>query len=436
MLVGNMEFLKKADPEVFNAVVNETNRQRAGIEMIASENFVSQAVLETMGTTLVNKYSEGYSGKRYYGGNEYIDVTETLAIERAKKLFNAEHVNVQPHAGSQANAEVYFALLELKDKVLAMDLAHGGHLTHGSPVNFSGKFYTMFHYGVDSKTGLIDMDQVRKAAHIVKPNILLSGFSAYPRKLDFKAFQEIAEEVGAYHMADIAHIAGLCATGVHENPVPIADVVTTTTHKTLRGPRGAIIMSKINDRVRPDTKKNLAQKIDSAVFPGMQGGPLDHIIAAKAVAFKEALEPDFEDYSRQIVRNAKALAESLLDKGVELVSGGTDNHLILIDLEKSFGIRGNKAVTALDEVHIYTNKNMIPNDRGTPFNPCGLRIGTPAITTRGMKESEMKQIGEWYVKVLKEPDNENVKKKVREEVLELIRNYPLYPGIAETSQFS
>ncbi len=424
-----LDSLKKTDDEIYRVVVNETKRQRETIEMIASENFVSKAVLETVGTSLTNKYSEGYSGKRYYGGNDVIDVSETLAIGRAKKLFSAQHVNVQPHAGSQANAEVYFALLELKDKVLAMDLSQGGHLTHGSLVNFSGKFYTMAHYGVDSETGFIDMEKIRKQAHEFKPKILLSGFSAYPRKLDFKGFQEIAEEVGAYHMSDIAHIAGLCATGVHENPVPIADVVTTTTHKTLRGPRGAMIMSKINDRINPSDKKNLAQKIDSAVFPGMQGGPLDHVIAAKAVAFKEALMPDFKKYAEQIVKNAKALADTLLDEGVTLVTGGTDNHLILMDIDKSFGIRGKKAVQVLDEVHICTNKNMIPGDRGTPFDPCGLRIGTPAITTRGMKETDMKQIGEWYVKVLKDPDNSQLKDKVREEVLEFLKEFPLYEDL-------
>jgi len=424
-----LDNLKKSDKEIYEAIVRETNRQRLGIEMIASENFVSKSVLEAMGTPLTNKYSEGYPNKRYYGGNEFIDISEQLAIDRAKKLFKAEHVNVQPHAGSQANAEVYFALLELHDKVLAMDLNAGGHLTHGSPVNFSGNFYNMSHYGVDPKTGFIDMDEVHKKALAIKPKILLSGFSAYPRKLNFKAFQEIAEEVGAYHMSDIAHIAGLCATGVHENPVPIADVVTTTTHKTLRGPRGAMIMSKIEDRINPEDKKNLAKKIDSAVFPGMQGGPLDHIIAAKAIAFKEALQPDFKEYTMQIVKNAKALAESLLDYGVYLVSGGTDNHLLLMDVDKSFGIMGKKAVEVLDSVHIYTNKNMIPNDRGNPFNPCGLRIGTPAVTTRGMKESEMKQIAEWYYKVLKDPDNTSLKEKVRAEVLSLIKEFPLYSDL-------
>ncbi len=421
-----MDSLKKTDKKIYRAIVNETNRQRNGIEMIASENFVSKAVLEAMGTALTNKYSEGYPGKRYYGGNEFIDVSEQLAIDRAKKLFNAEHVNVQSHAGSQANAQVYFALLKLKDKILAMDLNAGGHLTHGSPVNFSGQFYNVKHYGVDPKTGRLDMNQIRKMALEFKPKLIISGFSAYPRNIDFKAFQEIAEEVGAYHMADIAHIAGLCAAGVHQNAVPIADVVTTTTHKTLRGPRGAMIMSKIKDRIHPEHKKNLAKKIDFAVFPGMQGGPLEHVIAAKAVAFKEALQPEFREYAEQIVKNAKALAEALLEQGVTLVTGGTDNHLILMDVDKSFGIRGKKAVSVLDSVHIFTNKNMIPNDRGTPFDPCGLRIGTPALTTRGMKEKQMKQIASFYVRVMKNPDDDNVKRKVKADVLDMIKEFPLY----------
>ncbi len=424
-----LESLKKSDPEIYKVILNETDRQRNGIEMIASENFVSKAVLEAMGTALTNKYSEGYPNKRYYSGNEFVDISEQLAVDRAKKLFDAEHVNVQPHAGSQANAEVFFALLEPKDKILAMDLAHGGHLTHGSPVNFSGKQYTFFHYGVDPKTGRIDMEDVRQRAKAIKPKILLSGFSAYPRELEFKQFQEIAEEVGAYHMSDIAHIAGLCATGEHENPVPIADVVTTTTHKTLRGARGAMIMSKELDRLDPNNKKTLARKIDSAVFPGMQGGPLDHIIAAKAVSFKEALQPDFKEYISQVVRNAKALAKTFEEHDVHMISGGTDNHLILIDVEKSFGIMGKQAEAALGDVHIFTNKNMIPGDRGSPFNPCGIRLGTPAITTRGMKEKQMEKVGEWYIKVLKNPDNSSLKSDVRQEVLEFIKDFPLYPDL-------
>ncbi|MBT3720912.1 serine hydroxymethyltransferase [archaeon] len=424
-----LDSLKKVDEKIYNVVLNETKRQRDGVEMIASENFVSPAVMETMGTTLTNKYSEGYPKKRYYSGNEFIDISEQLAIDRAKELFNAEHVNVQPHAGSQANAEAFFSILNIKDKILAMDLAHGGHLTHGSPVNFSGKQYAFFHYGVDPETGRIDMDDVRKRAKIIKPKLLLSGFSAYPRELDFKEFQDIAEEVGAYHMCDIAHIAGLCATGIHENPVPIADIITTTTHKTLRGPRGAMIMSKELDRVKPKSKKSLARKIDSAVFPGMQGGPLDHVIAAKAVAFKEALQPDFKLYIEQVVKNAKALAESFHDLGATMVSGGTDNHLILLDVDESFGIRGKKAETVLDEVNIFTNKNMVPNDRGTPYDPCGIRLGTPAITTRGMKESEMQQIAKWYVETLKNPDDAAVKSKVKQEVLEFIKEFPLYPDL-------
>ncbi len=421
-----LDSLRKTDPEIFQAVVDETNRQRDGIEMIASENIVSKAVLEAMGTPLTNKYSEGYPGKRYYGGNEFIDVSEQLAIDRAKKLFGAEHANVQPHAGSQANMEAYLALCELKDKILGMKLDQGGHLTHGSPVNFSGKFYTFFSYGVDAETGMIDMDDVRKAAHLIQPKVLLSGFSAYPRNLDFKEFQDIAMEVGAYHMADIAHIAGLCATGVHMNPCKYTDVVTTTTHKTLRGPRGAMILCKEEDRLNPD--KKLAKKIDSAVFPGAQGGPLDHVIAAKAVAFKEALEPDFRKYCEQIVKNAKVLAETLMDNGLELVSGGTDNHLMMIDL-RSVNMQGKKAVNVLDSVKIYTNKNMIPDDPGTPFNPTGIRIGTPALTTRGMREPEMEQIGEWIAKVLKDPDNEALKKKIRAEVEDCIKEFRIYPDL-------
>src|SRR3989338_2996364 len=415
-----LESLKNTDRAVYDAVINETKRQREGIEMIASENFVSKAVLEVVGTTLTNKYSEGLPNKRYYGGNDYIDVTEQLAINRAKKLFNAEHVNVQPHAGSQANAEVYFALLELKDKVLAMDLSHGGHLTHGSTVNFSGKFYTMEHYGVDPETGRIDMDQVRKKALEFKPKILLSGFSAYPRKLDFRAFQEISNEVGAYHMSDIAHIAGLCATNVHENPVPIADVVTTTTHKTLRGPRGGMIMCKVEDKFDKEGKKNLAQKIDSAVFPGLQGGPHDHVNAAKAVAFGEALKPDYKDYCKQIVKNAKALAGALMDNGLDLATGGTDNHLMVVKLvNKGLTGKGKEVQTALDNAGITANKNSIPYEPGSPFNPSGIRLGTPAVTTRGFKESEMEVVGDCIAKVIDHLQDKSVIAKVRQDIKEM-----------------
>lgn len=425
-----LESLKKQDPEVFSSILAETKRQQHGIEMIASENIVSKAVLEAMGTVLTNKYSEGYPGKRYYGGNECIDKSETLAIERAKKLFNAEHVNVQPHAGSQANMASYMAVLNLKDKILSMDLAHGGHLTHGSPVNFSGGWYDVHFYGVDKETETIDMDEVRRIAEKEHPKLILSGASAYPREIDFNEFHEIAKDVGAYSMADIAHIAGLVAAKIHPDPVKSTDIVTTTTHKTLRGPRGAMIMCKIKDRVRPDDKKNLAQKIDSAVFPGMQGGPLDHIIAAKAVAFNEALQPDFAGYQKQVVKNAGVLAETLMDKGMNLVSGGTDNHLIMINLKKSCDIMGKEAVHVLDSVGIYTNKNMIPFDTGSPFNPSGLRLGTPALTSRGMKTEDMKQIGEWISTVLTNPNDEQLKLKIKKDVKELVAEFPIYEDLA------
>jgi glycine hydroxymethyltransferase len=386
--------------------------------------------MQAMGSVLTNKYSEGYPGKRYYGGNEHVDISEQLAIDRAKKLFNAEHANVQPHSGSQANMEAYFALLELHDKILGMDMAHGGHLTHGCAVNFSGKFYNFVSYGVDPETKLIDMDQVRKIALAEKPKLMLSGFSAYPRTLDFKAFKEIADEVGAYHMADIAHIAGIIAAGLHNDPVPHCDVITTTTHKTLRGPRGALILSKTEDRLRPDDKKNLARKIDSAVFPGMQGGPLDHVIAAKAVAFGEALKTDFIVYQRQVLLNAKALAGSLMDNGIKLVSGGTDNHLMLIDLTKT-GLAGKEVESALDEVCIFTNKNMIPFDTRSPFNPSGIRIGTPALTTRGFKESEMKLIGECIAKVINNFSSPSIRKTILSDVLELCKRFPIYDRLLD-----
>src|SRR3989338_5275253 len=327
-----MDDISKTDPEIFDAVKKEGSRIRNGVELIPSENFVSKAVLQAYATFFTNKYSEGYPGKRYYGGNQFVDVVETLAIERAKKLFGAEHVNVQPLSGSPANQAVFFALLSLGDTFMGFDLSAGGHLTHGSPVNFSGKFYKCAQYNVDKKTELLDYDSIMKQAKEAKPKLILSGLTAYPRKINFKAFREICDEVGAYHFADIAHIAGLCATGVHQNPVPYCDVVTTTTHKTLRGPRGAIIMCKIEDRLDKGGKKNLAQKIDSAVFPGLQGGPHNHVTAAKAVAFKEALQSDFKKYCEQIVKNAKALARTLMDKGLELVTGGTDNHLMVIKL--------------------------------------------------------------------------------------------------------
>jgi len=424
-----MSFLSKFDPEIANAIENEINRQRSGLEMIASENIVSRAVLEAMGTPLTNKYSEGYPGKRYYGGNQFIDVSENLAILRAKKIFGAEHANVQPHSGSQANAAAYFALLNPGDKILAMNLAHGGHLSHGAAVNFSGKFYNVVFYGVDKNTGRINMDEVREIALREKPRLILTGASAYPREIDFAAFRKIADEVGAYLMADIAHIAGLVAAKIHPDPVPVCDVVTTTTHKTLRGPRGALILSKIADRLRPDDKKNLAQKIDSAVFPGMQGGPLEHVIAAKAVSFLEALQPDFVEYQKQIVKNAKVLSETLLAGGLKLVSGGTDNHLILIDLTET-GLAGKQVENALGEVEIYVNKNMIPYDTRKPLDPSGIRLGTPALTTRGMKEEEMKLVGEMIVKIIKNINDENIKKEVRESIHGLVTKFPIYPDLS------
>lgn len=420
--------LQQSDPQIYAAIQNELKRQQLVLEMIASENIVSQAVLEAAGSVLTNKYSEGYPDHRYYGGNQFIDVSEKLAIERAKQLFGCEHVNVQPHAGSQANMEAYFAVLELGDKILAMNLAHGGHLTHGSPVNFSGKFYNVIHYGVDRKTERIDMNQVRHLAHQEKPKLILAGASAYPRKIDFKAFREIADEVGAYFMSDIAHIAGPIVAKLHPDPIPYCDIVTTTTHKTLRGPRGAIIMSTKNDRLRPNDKKNLAQKIDSAVFPGMQGGPLDHIIAAKAVAFGEALKQEFKEYQKQIIKNAKALASTLQEQGLRVISGGTDNHLMLIDVT-SVNLTGKQAETALDQVRICCNKNMIPYDLRTPFDPSGIRLGTPALTSRGMKEPEMKTVGQLIGRVLKNIDNNKIKKETASAVKELTGRFPIYTGL-------
>lgn len=406
-----------ADPEIHDVLIKELNRSRTGLELIASENYVSKSVLQAMGSVLTNKYSEGYPNKRYYGGNEFIDISENLAIDRAKELFGAEFVNVQPHAGSQANMETYFALLELGDPILSMSLDHGGHLTHGHGVNFSGKFYNFSSYGVEKDTHLIDMDMVRKKALETKPKLLLTGFSAYPRELDFKAFREIADEVGALLMADIAHIAGLIAGKQHPDPVPYCDVITTTTHKTLRGPRGAMIMGKAEFEV----------PINKAVFPGMQGGPLDHVIAAKAVSFKEALRPEFKDYSARVKTNAKRLADSLMSHGADLVSGGTDNHLVLLDLEQ-YGLGGKKAEHTLDEVGIFTNKNMIPFDTRSPFDPSGIRIGTAALTTRGLGGNEMDEIGGLMVRTLKNVDNKENLNKIRLEILQICDKYPLYDG--------
>ena len=415
-----MNDISTADPEIYDVIKKEGARIRNGVELIPSENFVSKAVLQAYATFFTNKYSEGYPGKRYYGGNQFVDVVENLAIERAKKLFGAEHINVQPYSGSPANQAVFFALLNLGDTFMGFDLSAGGHLTHGSPVNFSGKHYKCIPYNVDKKTELLDYDQIRKQAEEIKPKLILSGLTAYPRKIDFKAFKEICDEVNAYHFADIAHIAGLCATGFHQNPIPYCDVVTTTTHKTLRGPRGAMIMCK----------EKHAQAIDKAVFPGLQGGPHDHVNAAKAVAFKEALQPEYKKYCEQIVKNAKALADSLMDNGLELVTGGTDNHLMVIKLvNKGLTGKGKEIQNALGEAEIYVNKNTIPYEPNTPFNPSGIRLGTPAVTTRGFKESGMKVIGESIAKVIDNYTDNNVIERVKKDILELCRDFPLYPGM-------
>ncbi len=412
--MNNLENLKNKDIEVYNAIKQELARQQDTLELIASENFVSEAVLETAGSIFTNKYAEGYSGKRYYGGCKNIDTVETLAIERLKKLFGAEHANVQPHSGANANIAVYFALLNVGDTIMGMNLSCGGHLTHGSPVNISGKYFNIIPYGVD-ENGFIDYEEVRKLALENRPKLIVAGASAYPREIDFKKFKEIADEIGAYLMVDMAHIAGLVAAGLHQSPIPYADVVTSTTHKTLRGPRGGIILCK----------EKYAKQIDKAVFPGTQGGPLEHIIAAKAVAFKEALSEDFKLYQKQIVKNAKALSLSLLNKGFKLVSGGTDNHLILIDLSES-EITGKEFEHMLEEIGITTNKNSIPNEKRSPFITSGIRIGTPNITTRGMKETDMEEIADIMFEVFNgNKDIETLKQRVSI----LCRKYPIYKDL-------
>jgi len=400
-----MSNLKKVDPEVFEAIKNEENRQKYTIELIASENFVSPEVLEAQGSVLTNKYAEGYPGKKYYGGCEYIDVVENLAIERAKKIFKAEHANVQPHSGSQANMAVYFSVLEVGDTILAMNLSHGGHLTHGSPVNFSGRFFNIIPYGVDKDSGRIDYDNLRDLAIKNKPKLIIAGASAYPREIDFSAFRSIADEVGAYLMADIAHIAGLIIAGLHQSAVPHCHFVTTTTHKTLRGPRGGLILCK----------EEYGRAIDKTIFPGIQGGPLMHVIAAKAVSFKQAMTPEFKEYQKQIVKNAKTLADKLLGLGYNLVSGGTDNHLMLVDLRNK-GITGKQAEKALEEAGITVNKNMVPFDPQKPWVASGIRIGTPAVTTRGMKEKDMGVIAKMINRVLNNTENLKIKEEVRKEV--------------------
>ncbi|MCH5206274.1 MAG: serine hydroxymethyltransferase [Oscillospiraceae bacterium] len=413
-LVDTIGYLGGFDKEVADAMGLELSRQKRNLELIASENIVSPAVMAAMGSVLTNKYAEGYPGKRYYGGCEDVDIVETIAIERAKKLFGAEFANVQAHSGAQANTAVYFALINPGDTVMGMSLAHGGHLTHGSPVNISGKYYNFVPYELDEETQQLNYDTIQKLAEENKPKLIVAGASAYPRAIDFKRLSEIAKSVGAYLMVDMAHIAGLVAAGQHQNPVPYADVVTTTTHKTLRGPRGGLILTN---------NEEIAKKINKSIFPGIQGGPLMHVIAAKAVCFGEALKPEFKAYGEQVVKNAKVLADTLLEKGFDLVSGGTDNHLMLVDL-RPFNITGKELETHLDEVYITVNKNAIPNDPQKPAFTSGVRIGTPAVTTRGLKEEDMKIIGECIYLTAK--DFENSADKIRSMVTELTKKYPLY----------
>ena len=410
-----MNHLKSIDKEIYAIIEKEIRRQKDTIELIASENFVSDAIMETMGSPLTNKYAEGYPGRRYYGGCRFVDMAEELAIERAKEIFSAEHANVQPHSGTQANMAVYFSALNIGDTVLGMNLSHGGHLTHGSPVNMSGEYFNFEYYGVDKETGLIDYDNVMELAHKYKPKMIIAGASAYPRKIDFAQFREIADSVGAYLMTDIAHIAGLIAVGLHSNPAPYADFTTSTTHKTLRGPRGGLILCK----------EDHARDIDKAIFPGTQGGPLMHIIAAKAVCFKEAMMPEFAEYQKQVISNAKSLAENLKENGFSLISDGTDNHLILIDLRNK-GLTGKKAEAVLDNIGITVNKNTIPYDPETPFVTSGIRLGTPAITSRGMKESEMGEIAELINETINNCDDEAKLKAIKEKVKTLCERFPLY----------
>ena len=407
--------LAQFDPEISAAIRHETERQEYSLEFIASENFVSEKVLEAQGSVLTNKYAEGYPGKRYYGGCEFVDVAEQLAIDRAKELFGAEHVNVQAHSGSQANMAVYFAAIQPGDTVLGMNLAHGGHLTHGSPVNFSGKLFNIVPYGVRKETGRIDYDEVESLAKEHKPKLIVVGASAYPRIIDFEAFRRVADKVGAPVMVDMAHFAGLVAAGEHPSPVPHAEYVTTTTHKTLRGPRGGMILCR----------EEFAKKLNSNIFPGIQGGPLMHVIAAKAVAFKEALSPEFRSYSQQVVKNAKALAADLVERGYNLVSGGTDNHLMLLDFTGT-DLTGKVAEETLEKAGITVNKNAVPFDTRSPFVTSGIRIGTPASTTRGLKEGEMRQVGAWIDRALKNIENEAELATIRGEIRELCQQFPLY----------
>jgi len=408
--------LFEADPEVAAAIDNEVRRQHEGLELIASENFVSEAVLEAMGSVFTNKYAEGYPGKRYYGGCEFADIVENLARERAKQLFGAEHANVQPHAGSQANMEAYSAVLQPGDTILGLNLAHGGHLTHGHHLNFSGKTYRIVPYGVTRETETIDYDDLEKLAEKEHPKMIIGGGSAYPRIIDFARMRQIADKIGALYLVDMAHFAGLVAGDVHPSPVPHAHIVTSTTHKTLRGPRAGMILCK----------QDFASAVDKVVFPGMQGGPLVHIIAAKAVCFREAMQPDFRDYARQVVANAKVLADTLAAEGFRIISGGTDTHLMLVDVF-SKGMLGSEAEKALDQAGITVNKNAIPFDVNPPMKPSGIRIGTPALTTRGMKEAEMRQVGRWISEVLHQGTEAATLGKIRKQVLELADTFPLYP---------
>ncbi len=410
-----MQNLTSFDPEISEIIIKETQRQEYNLEFIASENFVSEAVLEAQGSVLTNKYAEGYPAKRYYGGCEFVDQAEQLAIDRAKEIFGAEHVNVQPHSGSQANMAVYMAVCQPGDTVLGMNLAHGGHLTHGSPVNFSGKLYNIVPYGLDGETGRIDYDEVAKLAQEHKPKLIVVGASAYPREIDFAAFRKVADSVGAVVMVDMAHIAGLVAAGVHSDPVPYAEFVTTTTHKTLRGPRGGMILCT----------EEWGKKLNSNIFPGIQGGPLMHVIAAKAVAFKEVLQPEFKEYAQQVVKNAQALAGGLVERGYKLVSGGTDNHLMLVDFTGT-EITGKVAERALEDAGITVNKNAVPFDTRSPFVTSGIRIGTPATTTRGLKEAEMVQVAEWIDRALKNIENSAELAKIKGEVKALCQRFPLY----------
>lgn len=413
-----MKYIKNCDLEVYNAIVEEEKRQEEGIELIASENFVSKAVMEAAGSVFTNKYAEGYPEKRYYGGCANADTVEQLAIDRLKKIFGAKFANVQPHSGSQANMGVYVSLLEAGDKILGMGLSSGGHLTHGYKINFSGKNYVGIEYGLNPETEMLDYDEIRRLAIQEKPQIIVAGASAYSRVIDFKKFREIADEVGAYLMVDMAHIAGLVAAGEHPNPMEYADIVTSTTHKTMRGPRGGIILTN---------NEEIAKKIDKAIFPGIQGGPLMHIIAAKAVAFKEALSPEFKEYQKQVVKNAKAMADALVKGGLRIVSGGTDNHLMLVDLRPK-GVTGKMAEEGLEKAGITCNKNSIPNDPEKPFITSGVRLGTPAITARGMKEDEAVQIAEMIIKVLENVNDDKKIAEVKNEVLKLAEKFPLYKG--------